>query len=195
MKLVPQKNITPYAQIDEVIQHLLQKLQTCIPKKLSGFYIGGSLANNSFDDKTSDIDCYILLISPLSKTELKHIEQLHQQFYQSFLPWGQKIEASYISLEDLCPFEKTRARPYFNEGHFYLAEYGANFKIELALLREKGLMVIGPELNTLIPALSVIEFKQAIQENLMDYWQPLLHETTKLARPDYQLFAIFTMDT
>ncbi len=107
--------------------------------------------------------------------------------------FAKKIEASYITLQDLSQFNANNTRPYFNEGTFYLAPYGNNFIIELKLLLEKGITVLGPNISQLINPISVEQFKLAIHKNLEEYWRPLVEESTKLNRSDYQVFTILTM--
>jgi len=84
-------------------------------------------------------------------------------------------------------------RPYFNEGNYYLGEYGNNYIIELHVLREKGISILGPDIKTLIPKISTQDLMLAIQKNLHEYWEVTLSDFSKFSRSDYQVFAIFTM--
>jgi hypothetical protein len=160
---------------------------------LIGLYIGGSFANNSFNDETSDIDCYIVTTTSLSKGSIHEIEEMHNKFYLNKLPYAKKIEASYIPKHDLLKFNPSNNRPYFNEGNFYLADYGSNFIIELYVLRENGITIAGPNIKPLIKEISSEDLKLAIQRNLDEYWYPVLNDLEKLKRNDYQVFAILTM--
>jgi hypothetical protein len=156
-------------------------------------YIGGSLSSDSFQHETGDIDCYIITTSKLSKSMLKIIEEMHKQFYSSKLKYAQKIEASYIPQEDLLNFDPNGMRPYFNEGHYYLGQYGSNYLIELHIHREKGITIVGPNIKHLIKEISTQDLKLAIQNNLHEYWEISLSDFSKFRRSDYQVFAILTM--
>ncbi|WP_454780345.1 aminoglycoside adenylyltransferase domain-containing protein [Legionella sp. WA2022007384] len=158
-----------------------------------GLYVGGSIANNSFDPKTSDIDCYIVTTELLSENTITQIGIMHNQLYSSPLPYARKIEASYISQSELWNFNPENSRPYFNEGKLYHAPYGSNFIIELYMLRNKGFSISGPPIKNLIQEISTQDLQLAIKNNLYDYWQAMVFDLAKLTRSDYQVFAILTM--
>jgi len=181
------------SEIAALLQGLLQKLQSSLLDRFIGLYVGGSIANNSFNSNTSDIDCYIITTEPLPKHTISQIEAIHNQLYLSQAPYAKKIEASYIYQNDLWDFNPDNTRPYFNEGNLYLAPYGNNFIIELWMLREKGITIVGPPINDLIKEISPEDLKLAIKKNLDEYWQVMLTDLVKLNRSDYQVFAVFTM--
>jgi predicted nucleotidyltransferase len=183
----------PYAEINELFDLLLIEIKFILKNTFVGMYIGGSLANNSFNKQTSDIDVYIIIEKALSKNMLKKITDFHQKFYLSKIPFAKKIEVSYLSKNDLTKFIPNNVRPYFNEGQFYLAEYGSNFLIELFLFREKGIVWYGPTIKSLIKKISPPQLKTALLKNLAEYWLVMLNDDAKLGRSDYQVFAILTM--
>ncbi|MBX3709988.1 MAG: DUF4111 domain-containing protein [Gammaproteobacteria bacterium] len=179
--------------INNLFRHLLLQIQLILSDQFVGMYVGGSIANNSFNEETSDIDCYIVTTTSLPKSIIHKIEEMHKQFYASKLIYAKKVEASYIPQHDLLYFNPDSVRPYFNEGSFYLASYGSNFIIELYMLRERGSTIAGPDIKKLIKEISLADLKLAIQKNLDEYWNPVLNDLEKLKRSDYQVFAILTM--
>lgn len=183
----------PYAEINELLDLLLIEIKSILKNTFVGMYIGGSLANNSFNKQTSDIDVYIVIERALTKSLLKKITDFHQKFYLRKLSFAKKIEVSYLAKSDLTKFFPNNVRPYFNEGQFYLAEYGNNFLIELFLLREKGIAWYGPTIKSLIKKISPQQLKVAILKNLAEYWCIMLNDNAKLSGSDYQVFAILTM--
>ena len=186
-------NPIEHKQINELLQPLLLQIQSILTDKFVGMYIGGSLASNNFHYETSDIDCYIITTSKLSKNMIKNIEEMHKQFYSSKLKYAQKIEASYIPQNDLLNFDPNGMRPYFNEGCYSLGEYRNNYIIELHVLREKGIAIFGPDIKSLIKKISTQDLILAIQNNLRDYWEITLNDLSKFRKSDYQVFAILTM--
>lgn len=179
--------------LNDLMKHLLLKIQFTLTNQLVGMYIGGSIANNSFNQDTSDIDCYIITKSTLSEEVIRQIETMHKQLYLSQLPYSQKIEVSYIPKDDLMSFDPKAVRPYFNEGRFCLAQYGNNFIIELFMLRENGIAIMGGNLKDLIKEITTQDLQKAIEKYLAEYWALILNDLTKLRRSDYQVFAILTM--
>lgn len=155
------KNSEVCSDINVLLNQVLSQIQTILLDKFVGMYIGGSIANNSFDYKTSDIDCYIVTTSTLPENMIIMIETIHKMYYSSQLPYAKRIEVSYIPRNDLLDFNPRNVRPYFNEGNFYLAPYGSNFIIELFMLREKGITIVGPIITDLIKEISSQESRFA----------------------------------
>lgn len=186
-------NQTKYKEINDLLRQLLLQIQSILANEFVGMYIGGSLASNSFNNETSDIDCYIITSKVLSENMVRKIEAMHNQFYSNKLKYVKKIEASYIPQKDLLDFDPQGMRPYFNEGRYYLGQYGNNYLIELFVLREKGISIAGPDIKGLIKEISTQNLKAAIQKNLYEYWESNLIDSSKFKRSDYQVFAILTM--
>lgn len=181
------------SEIDNLLQQLLLQIQSILDNNFIGMYIGGSIANDSFNPVTSDIDCYIITSNMLPGGVIHKLEELHKKFYSSQLIYANKIEASYIPRKSLLDFNPSSTRPYFNEGNFYLAPYGSNFIIELFMLRKKGIKLVGPDIKNLIKEISIQDLHKAIKKNLYEYWELALNDLLKLKRSDYQVFAILTM--
>jgi hypothetical protein len=182
-----------HKKINALLQKLTSQLQVILEDQFLGLYIGGSLATNSFHDETSDIECYIFTTGSLPESRILKIEQMHKQLYSSKHRYAKKLEVSYIPQQDLFNFDPNDKRPYFNEGCFYLGQYGSNYLIELRLLREKGITIVGPDIKNLIKAISTQDLILAIQKNLHEYWEVALDDFSKFKRSDYQVFAILTM--
>lgn len=180
-------------QLTDMLQQLLLQIQSILKTELICVAIGGSIANHNFDMSTSDIDCYIVTATKLPKNIIRDIEEMHSQFYENNIGLAKRIEASYIPREDLLKFEPSATRPYFNEGKFHLATYGNNFLIELCMLRECGITIFGSDIKSLMTEISRQDLFKAMKHNLSEYWEPLLNDSSKLSRSDYQVFAILTM--
>lgn len=186
-------NPTKYREINELLQQLLLQVQSILTDKLVGMYVGGSLSTQSFHYETSDIDCYVITENILSNDAIPLIKEIHNKFYSSKLPYAEKIEASYIPQKDLLNFNPSGIRPYFNEGRFYMAEYGSSSIIELHVLREHAITMVGPDIKYLIRAISTQNLRTAILANLHQYWKITLDDFSKFSRSDYQVFSILTM--
>lgn len=181
------------SELTALLQELLQKLQSSLSEKFIGLYVGGSIANSSFNATTSDIDCYIITTEPLPEHTIAQIGALHHELYLSQAPYAKKIEASYIAQSDLLNFNPKHKRPYFNEGNLYIAPYGSNFIIELWMLRNKGITLSGPAIKDFLKEISPQDIQLAIKRNLDEYWRVMLTDLKKLSRSDYQVYAIVTM--
>jgi len=184
---------TEYREINELLQQLLLQIKSILTDEFVGMYIGGSVASNGFHCETSDIDCYIITTNMLPNDMINKIEEMHKKFYSSKLQYAKKIEASYIPQKTLFNFDPNGLRPYFNEGSFYQGQYGSNYLIELHVLRENGITILGQDIKNLIKEISTQDLRVAILKNLYEYWEIALSDFAKFRRSDYQVFAILTM--
>ncbi len=69
-----QTDPTPYADINELLERILSRMQGILGKKLIGFYIFGSLVTGDFDYESSDIDLVAAISADLNERELESIK-------------------------------------------------------------------------------------------------------------------------
>ena len=127
------------------------------------------------------------------KIRLLKLNKCTSSFIQEKNRYAKKFEVSYIPQQDLLNFDPNAKRPYFNEGLFYPGQYGSNYLIELHLLREKGITIVGTDIKNLVKEISNSDLILAMRKNLHEYWEAVLDDVSKFKRSDYQVFAILTM--
>src|SRR5271169_3298165 len=92
-------DITPYPAINSVLTEWAEGLKRLLGKKIVGLYLSGSLAYGDFVPERSDIDLQAVVRRPLTKDELRSVEQLHRQIEGRCPQWADRIECSYVPLE------------------------------------------------------------------------------------------------
>jgi len=69
-----QTDPTAYADINELLERILSRMQGILGKKLIGLYIFGSLVTGDFDHESSDIDLVAAISADLNEREFESIK-------------------------------------------------------------------------------------------------------------------------
>jgi predicted nucleotidyltransferase len=189
------RNPTPYQDINEVLQALVQGFVDVFADNLVGVYLFGSLSYGDFNPESSDIDLMVIVHRPVSQYELALIEQLQRQVGTKYEKWADRIEISYTPremLQNVLPPEQPR--PYFGEGVFYPeAHYGNEWIINLYLLYQHGITLLGPEFKTLVDPIAIVEVQKACIRDLFKEWEPKLTDPDWLNNSHYQSYLVLNL--
>lgn len=185
---------TGWADADRVIGDLLREVRAILAEKFFGLYLYGSLASGGFDPAHSDIDFLVVTNGPLSDGEVDRLRALHAALAASDLPMAAKLEGTYLPAADL-PRYRPGAGPYpcVNEGQFYLSGHDCNWIIQRHVLREMGLVVMGPDIQDRIDPIAPQELKRAVRDLLAEWWEPMIADSSRLESGEYQAYAVQTM--
>lgn len=185
---------TPYPEVNFVLQELLSGVQAVLGERFVGLYLYGSLSSGGFDPRRSDIDFVVATTGELPEAQVQGLEKLHEQLWATGLKWAAKLEGSYVPQGLLRRHDPASPPcPSVNEGKFYLVPLGADWIIQRHILRESGVVVVGPGLRELVDPVSPDELRGAVGGVLREWWLPMLGRPDWLRRPDYQAFAVLTM--
>ena len=185
---------TPYSDVNEVLQTLVRGFVDIFGKNLVGVYLFGSLSYGDFNPNRSDIDLMVILNNPASQRKLEVMEWLHVDTVNE--KWLERIEISYTPremLHNVLPPEQPR--PYFGEGVFYPeAHYGNEWIINLYLLYQHGIALIGPAFRTLIDPIPIVEVQKACIRDLFREWEPkLAADPDWLNNSHYQSYLVLNL--
>ena len=187
---------TKYPEINKILELLLSSATRVLGSQLVGMYVYGSLSSGDFDLATSDIDFLIVTSSTLSDKTIAELETMHHQIWKSRLKWAAKLEGSYIPKRDIRRHNPRSAPcPTVNEGKFYLDKRGSDWIIQRHVIREQGIVLAGPEPETLIDPVSPQDIRRAVVGVLHEWWFPMLEDPSWLKKhgAEYHAFAILTM--
>jgi hypothetical protein len=159
-----------------------------------GLYLYGSLAGGDFNPDTSDVDFIVVTVNELGDGQVEALAALHARLYASGLKWAEKLEGSYIPREALRRYvPMDTPRPTLNEGQFYLATHGFDWVIQRHVMREQGVAMAGPPLADMIDPVRPGDLRQAVRALLLEWWSPMVQETSRLRESEYQSYAILSM--
>ena len=186
---------TPYPDVNAVLERLLAEVQGVLGAQFVGLYVHGSLASGGFDPQRSDIDFLVVTTDELSNDVLQALQAMYARLRNSGLTWATRLEGCCIPRDALRRYDPTRARhPWLgDDGHFAVEQLGSDWVIQMHVLREQGLVLAGPDPQTLIDPTGPDDLRHAQRATLREWWQPQLEDYTRLRSRRYQAYAVLTM--
>ncbi|MDE2775686.1 MAG: DUF4111 domain-containing protein [Chloroflexota bacterium] len=154
-----------------ILPRLLGGLQSILQDNLVGVYLYGSLITGDFDPGISDIDLVVVLNQALDEAEFESLHKLHQGIIERQPEWQDRLELAYISAVGLRTFRsRSSAIGIISPGEpFHILEAGSDWLISWHALREDGVALTGPPINTLIDDIPTTEYLQAVAEHIRHY--------------------------
>ena len=187
---------TPYPEVNEVLVLLLAHVKEILQDDFVGMYLYGSLSSGDFNPETSDIDFLVVTRDALSKVKIGALETMHNETWATSVKRAGELEGAYIPRELIRRHTPNGPDcPAVNEGQFYVAPLGSDWIIQRHVVREYGVVLEGPDPNTLIDFVSPEEIRSAVLGVLHEWWFPMLDEPSWLREHDgaYHAFAVITM--
>jgi predicted nucleotidyltransferase len=188
-------SLFPHPDIDVLLDKFSMEGKAILGRRLVGIYLHGSLAYGDFNPHTSDIDFLVVTDKPLPEETFFALKGMHASLFASGLAWSQKLEGAYIPKDDLRRHDPAHAPvPWLGvDGHFALETLGSDWILQRWILREKGVVISGPPLAGLIDPVSPQDLRQAVRENLQEWWSPPFPSPQRFLSREYQAYAILTM--
>lgn len=165
-----------------VLTTLKNKVKHELKDNFVGAYVHGSLATGD-PVAWSDLDVVIVIKKDIPKAQIEPLQKLHRKLYNELeSPWGQRLELSYVPIDIFRkrttepmdpPYEQrsdswvdpsTKTSPQFYP--FWYLDNGAkelvrsehdNTQIVRWTVREKGIVLEGPEPKTIIDPVSKVD--------------------------------------
>lgn len=188
-------NLTVYEDVNSILNTMQRSLQTILGTRLIGFYLYGSLSLGDFDPASSDVDFLIVTSDDLSGDVIEQLRAMHADIAASDLAYANKLEGSYIPQRALRRYDPN------NNSHLsigvdwplHVRQHESNWLLEREIVREHGVIVLGPSPQMLIDPVSSDELRGAVCTQLKDFWQAQLDDPEWLRTRDYQAFAALTL--
>ena len=175
---------------------MLTEAQKVLGDQFVGMYLYGSLSSGDFDPASSDIDFLIVTADMLPEKTIANLETMHQHIWARGLKWGDKLEGSYLPKSHLRRYEKSdSAYSTINEHMFYVAPHGSDWIIQRRIIRERGVVLAGPNPKILIDPVQPDDIRRAVRGILREWWFPMLEDPSWLKNhgSEYHAFAILSM--
>ena len=157
--------VTPYSDINTLIEILLSSIQRILGVKLVGLYLAGSLVIGDFDPNISDIDLVAALASQIDEKEFAALQEMHTAFAAQHKEWDNRIEVCYITVAALNTVRSSTSQiANISPGEpFHRKESSREWLSNWYLVREKGVTLFGPSPEEIIEPISKEEFIQTIK--------------------------------
>ncbi len=189
-------SLTPYRDINEILVQLASGLASALGERLVGLYLTGSLTYGDFDLGSSDIDYLVVMETELGESQRSALKDLHTTLGERYPTWRERIEGSYVTLDMLPNVQPPeQGRPYVNGGAFWDPDplYGNEWLLNLYVLRDGGIALIGPEPAALIGPVSFDDVREASKRDLFEDWLPLADDPCAFEDSHIQAYVTLTL--
>lgn len=154
--------------VNEIARQLRSGIRTALGDNALGLYLRGSLALGDFDPATSDVDFLAATERPISEGEFADLDRVHADIARGSSPYRDRLEGSYIhraALKRFLPGE--RRHPSIGaDWDFGWGAHRDNWLLELWTVRERGVVLFGPDPKTLIDPISPEQIHAAVRSEL-----------------------------
>jgi hypothetical protein len=204
-------SITPYADVNAIVQEFLENIQAVLGGQLKGMYLIGSLAVGDFDPQHSDIDLIVVTATDLAEDLIAGLQTIHKTIPANFaagksqidpnFAWANRVEAVYIPQADLRQAAPTGRYLQIERGDeqtptLFVGPIEKGWVFQRYSLREKGIIVTGPHPHTLLDPIDPAEMRPAVAA-IAEGWQAQAHHDPTwlewLRQRDAQAFVVLTL--
>lgn len=193
------KGVNTVAQLPDEVRPILallrERIQGVLGDELVGLYLYGSLSSGDFDPASSDVDFVAVTRETLSEEACERLRAMHARIAASGLPFAAKLEGSYIPRAAWRRYDPDDARhPTIGvDWPFQIGLHDANWVIERAIVRERGVVLVGPPPATLLDPVSPEQLRAATCQQMNgDWWRATIHDEAWLRPRPYAAFAVLT---
>lgn len=190
---------TPYPDVNAALRELLAGVSNILGEQFRGMYLSGSLALGDFAADRSDIDIAVVTGGALAEDHVAALRAMHDRFNASESPWATEVEAAYIPLDALRRYDPAQAlQPHIQRGTreaLRMDRLASDWIIQRHILRERGVVVAGPDPRTLIDPIQPDEMRRAVCALMNEWWGPMRDDPAHLRRRGigYQVYTVLTM--
>ena len=184
-----------YPEVNQLIQKLLKRVQTILGDQFVGMYLFGSLTSGDFD-QNSDIDVVVVTVDAISSDLFGALQSMHAKIYAGDSPWTIQLEVSYIPQHALRRYDPANSlHPHIDRGSeaFFMMQHNESWIVQRYVLRERGIILAGPDPQTLIDPVSSDDLQQAMVA-VLNRWTPqFLEDPAKLIHRGGQSYIVLTL--
>jgi predicted nucleotidyltransferase len=180
-----------YPDLKIVLTELINKAQKILGSNFIGAYLQGSLAVGDFD-YNSDVDFIIVIKEELSKQQVHALEEMHNEIYYLDNRWAKRLEYSYFPQKILRKIPAHRDKLwYFDNGHrnIELSDH-CNTIVVRVTVREKGIVLAGPDPKTLIDPISPDALRAEIKDTMIEWGEEILKNPKVYENRFYQSYLV-----
>lgn len=163
-------DMTLPADVEEILSVALAGMREALGGNLVGVYLYGSLALGDFDPATSDIDFWAVTERPLSDAEFAALAAMHERLSRLPNLFAGQLEGKYIDRGEAWSHQPGQRIPMIYRGEAMgCQEPGANWVVDRWVVRERGIILFGPDPKTLIAPVSAEDLRAATRARLRDW--------------------------
>jgi hypothetical protein len=182
---------TPYPELDEVLRELVGSVRQILHDDFVGAYLQGSLAVGDFDEH-SDVDFIIAIDREISNSRLRDLQVMHKRIFNLEEEWARHLEGSYFPTMILRDYNQSGSGLWYldNGSSILVRSNHCNKTVVRWILREKGVVLSGPQLSTLIDPIPLKILRRAILKSINESGHEILSNPEPYNNRFYQTFIV-----
>ncbi|WNF24918.1 aminoglycoside adenylyltransferase domain-containing protein [Mesobacillus jeotgali] len=158
--------------VDRVLKDYINLLNEHLPGTIDGLYLHGSIALDAYVEGSSDIDFITLTNRRLTVRDTETLSLIHRTIENKHNK--PEMDGVYALREDMGKLSKSiGARieyPYYNNGELAFGNYFNFNPITWWVLREKGIKILGAEIEGFELDIQPHVLTSYVLENMKFYW-------------------------
>jgi hypothetical protein len=184
---------TPYPELNKVLKTLVESVQEILDTHFIGAYLQGSFAIGDFDEH-SDVDWVTVVENELSVSEVDALQEMHAQVYALESRWAQHLEGSYFPKDILWNQARRGEKLWYldNGARSLIQSEHCNTLVVRQTLRQHGITLIGPPIQTLIAPIPIEDLREEILGVIVHWGNEILAHPDKFNNHFYQTFIVLS---
>jgi predicted nucleotidyltransferase len=195
------QRLTSFPELDVVLRDHVDRLRQALGDLIIAVYLQGSLAIGDFD-LTSDVDFIVVTQRELSLEEAAIAQAVHTYTYRQNNRWVKRLEYSFFPVDLLrspaSPFTADgqsvsagRVLWYFDNGSERIERSDHDNSLVVRwTLRERGVVLFGPEPSELIQHVFPNDLRTEIQRTLVTWGDTVVSDPEPYRNRFYQSFLV-----
>jgi hypothetical protein len=188
--------LVPYPEVAMLLEELLESVRAVLGDHFVGMYLDGSLTSGDFDHD-SDIDFIVATDIDISGRLFSALQAMHDRIATIDSWCAIQLEGSYISQRALRRYDPAHAlHPNIERGRgerLKMVEHDEAWAVHRHVLRERGITLAGPALQTLIDPVAPADLRQAMLKTLHGWAAHILDNPAQMKDRGYQSYAVLTL--
>lgn len=186
--------------MNAIVHAILSGAQKVLGDGFLGMYLYGSLASGDFDPQNSDIDFVVVTVTELSTETISALTAMHARIAAGRSKWATEIEGSYIPQHALRRYDPAHAQhPHIyrgtgeGESRLIVMQHDSDWVVQRHILREHGVVVVGPDPRTLIDPIHPDDLRRAGLTFARQWCTPILRDPDLLRHDGYHAYIVVTL--
>src|SRR5438094_1286383 len=161
---------TAFPELNRVLADLVEGARAILGDNFCGAYLQGSFAVGDADEH-SDVDFIIVTHEDLSEAQQSDLQTLQEHLYGLDTSWAQHLEGSYVPKELLRRVDPARTPWFYFDNGATEPQWDKhdNTAVVRWSLRECGVVLFGPDPQTLIDPVSAADLQREVVEAIDDW--------------------------